>query len=336
MSTLKVRAYANFEKGGPKKEHHFELGTLPDDYVDVKVTHSGVCYTDIGATDFEFGPVPLPLVGGHEVAGIVHAVGKNVTNVKVGDRVGCHNIRSACQQCSNCTRGIDQMCSKLDALAFGNGGFAEYTRMQAAFVYKLPDTLPNEYAASLMCAGATMWAAFTDPGIQAGHRVAILGIGGLGHLGIKFARAMGCEVAAISTTKSKEEEAKKLGAHHFIVSSDEADMKKFQDYFDFVIVTATKEIDYAPLVGILRVPGTLVIPGIPGESVKLSAMALCWKGIRVFGVPGCTRKAQKQMIDFCGVHKVYPQIETLPISQINEAFDRVRKGTPRFRVVLTL
>jgi threonine dehydrogenase-like Zn-dependent dehydrogenase len=322
--------------------------------------------------------------------------------------VGCHNVRSACHQCSNCTRGIDNMCTKsiiwgkrerkenkrlnykiADYLAFGNGGFAEYTRMQACFVYPLPDTLPNEYLPLLSPSPSSVPSLF--PSLQINNKferaigmqhpwcvpVRLCGLRSpslafkqgtewrfwvlvvwyvspllppfvafariwkrgekerlficviilhsfylfavQGHLGIKFARAMGCEVGAISTTKSKEKEAKELGklnifitrkilwltfsvlgAHHFIVSSDEADLKKYQDYFDFIIVTATKEIDYAvsffffpllylpvfnswppiwqPLMGMLRAPGTLVIPGIPGESIKLNSIALCFKG----------------------------------------------------------
>lgn len=329
----KVNAYATLEKGGPKKEHQFELGALPEDYVDVKVTHSGICYSDLLVAGS--GMVPYPLVGGHEVSGIVHAIGKNVTNVKVGDRVGCHNIRSACQQCDNCFRGFEQMCKKMDALAGGNGGFAEYTRMQASFVHKLPESLPNEYAASLMCAGATSFAALTQSGVQAGHRVAILGIGGLGHLAIKMARAMGCEVAAISTTKSKEQEAKDFGAHHFIVSSEPESMAKFNDFFDFVVVCAHAEVDYSPLIKLLRSPGTLVIPGIPGKEVKISSFMFCIKGIRAIGVPGCSRKIHKQMIEFCALHKIYPQIEIMPMNKINEGIAKVVNNTARYRIVLT-
>jgi len=330
----KVHAYATFEKGGEKKEHQFELSTLPEDYVDVKVTHSGICYSDILITDH--GMIPFPLVGGHEVAGIVHAVGKNVTNVKVGDRVGCHNIRSACQQCSPCMRGIDHMCQKMDALASGNGGFADYVRMQAAFVHPLPESLSNEHAASLMCAGATSFTALTQSGVEAGNRVAVLGVGGLGHLAIKMARAMGCEVAAISTSKSKEKEATEFGAHHFIVSSEPEQMKKFRDYFDFVVVATHTEIDYAPLISMLRVPGTLVIPGIPGKEIKISSFMLCMKGLKIVGVPGCSRKVHKQMIDFCAQHKIYPQIELMPMSKINEGIEKVKKNTARYRIVLTL
>eukprot|EP00026_Physarum_polycephalum_P012772 Phypoly_transcript_13102.p1 GENE.Phypoly_transcript_13102~~Phypoly_transcript_13102.p1 ORF type:complete len:358 (+),score=50.77 Phypoly_transcript_13102:69-1076(+) len=330
----KVHGYATFEKGGIKKEHQFELSALPDDYVDVKVTHSGICYSDILTTEHGMGVYPL--VGGHEVAGIVHAIGKNVTNVKVGDRVGCHNIRSACQQCSPCMRGMDHMCKKMDALAGGNGGFAEFVRMQAAFVHPLPENLPNEYAASLMCAGATSFAALTQAGVQPGHRVAILGIGGLGHLAIKMAKAMGCEVAAISTSKSKEKEAREFGAQHFIVSSEPEEIKKFNEYFDFVVVTSHSEIDYTPLVSMLRLPGTLVIPGIPGKEIKISAFMLLMKGLKVMGVPGCSRKVHKQMIDFCAQNKIYPQIELMPLSKINEGIDKVKNNSARYRIVLTL
>ena len=215
---------------------------------------------------------------------------RNVTNFKVGDRVGCSNLCSSCLRCEQCVAGKENLCKKTEWLV-NQGGFGAYVRLHCTFVFALPPSMPSELAAPLMCAGSTVYPPFKLNNVKAGQRVAVVGIGGLGHLALQFARAWGTEVTALSTSKDKEAEAKKFGAHHFVSTADTAAvLKTHTQYFDFMLVTVTAQIDWAFYLALLRNGATLCCCGIPGAQINLpSALDFVTRELHLVGAGGCSR-----------------------------------------------
>jgi len=332
-----VFAYAAFEKGAPVKEHTVTWPAhLEDDYVEVKVTHSGICYSDVGWIDNDSGFSSYPAVCGHEVVGVVSAFGAKVTKFKIGDRVGCSNVRSSCQNCDFCQAGNGNYCKKFDWMV-KNGGFARYVRLQYTNVFKLPDNIEFQHAAPLMCAGSTVYAPFRVNNVLPTHKVAVQGIGGLGHIALQIARAWGCEVTAISTTSDKEQEARQFGANHFLLSTDPEQSKKFADTFDFLMITGTKEIDPNYYINLMKTGGAICILGLPGNKMVFDPIVpLIFKAIKVVGGCGCCRSQYQEMVEFCARHSIKPQTELLPFNEINKGLQKVREGKARYRVVLVL
>jgi len=281
---------------------------------------------------------PFPLVAGHEGVGLVSAVGKAVRTLKVGSRVGLGVYRDACQSCIECTKGENNLCNKKMMMFFAGaqGTFAEYVRIKAPFAVPIPDEIGDlESAGPLMCGGITVFAPFLNHNIKAGDRVAVMGIGGLGHLALKIANKWGCIVSALSRAKEKKDELIAMGAHYFVDTKADPELKTVVNSYDYILVTLTGEINWKSLLLALRSGGKIVLIGNPGSAgVVLDPMLLILGQKTVSGSASGGLAATKQMFHFCAAHKILPQVEKFPFSQINEAIAKVKAGTLRYRAVV--
>ena len=334
---MAISCYAAFQPGEQLKPYSHQTGKLGDWEVEIQITHCGLCHSDIHLIDNDWQISTYPLVPGHEIVGIVRQVGAQVTGVKGGDRVGVGWQCGSCLQCEWCIRGEEHCCTQSAATCVGRpGGFAEAIRVDGRFAHPIPAVLSSEEAAPLLCAGITVYSPLRYLGAQPGSRVAILGIGGLGHLAIQYAKAMGCEVTAISTTRDKEKEARTFGAHHFLLSSDKSEMQKAAGSFDFILSTVFAKLDWPLLMNLLRTRGTLCIVGAGADAIQIPSDVLLMgqKGIRgsIIG----SRTTMQEMLRFSALHSVRPKIEVVPLSAVNEAIEKVRKNQARYRMVLAV
>lgn len=340
----KSLAYATFEVKGEAKPWEFELHELGAEDVELKLTHSGVCHSDIHSIDGDWGIPNFPLVAGHELLGEVTAVGANVTKFKIGDRIGVGPQANSCGACRQCQRNSETYCtagmvqtynSKLPDGYITKGGYAQYHRTNAKFAFKIPENLDPAGAAPLLCAGVTVFTPLKECGVDYKSKVAVVGLGGLGHVALKIARAMGAEVTAISTSASKEAECKSFGAHEFIVSTDDAQMAAAAGQFDVILNTSSASLDWAKYLSLLQARGTWVQLGAPPCSIGLAPFQLIFKGISFRGSLIGSPRDFEDMFELCGRHNIVCAVETVPVSKINEALQKVRDNKARYRMVLT-
>ena len=313
---------------------------LDYDQVLIRITHSGLCYSDV---HFLNGTDDKNNVLGHEPVGVIEKVGSQVNNVKVGDRVGYGCIHLSCQNCDNCRLGNDNLCD--DKIVHGlhdhhQGSFGTYVILNAGFVHVIPDNLPSELAAPLNCAGATVFGPFLKYNIKPIHRVAVLGIGGLGHLAVQVARAWGCHVTALTSSESKIEEAKSFGAHEVLVTKREGQSfvpQKFEQKFDFILGCGSAQSDWFNYVLSIRPRGTLIMMSVDfHNSLQLPYAPIVMNDISVSGSIVSNRYEHSKMLEFCARHNIKPQVEVLDLSEenLNIAFDRIKKNDVRYRFVL--
>ena len=312
-------------------------------YFDVK--YAGICHSDIHTARGEWGPVDYPLVPGHEFVGVVAAVGEGVTRFAVGDRVGVGCMVGSCGQCEMCGAGYEQWCTGTPgtlwtyrADADGNpttGGYSQGFTVSEDFACRIPDQIPFHAAAPLLCAGITMYSPLRRYGAGPGTRVAIVGMGGLGHVGVKLAAAMGAEVSVISHGRSKEADARRFGASAFHATSEDGTVEALRGSFDLIICTVSaNNLDYEGLMGTLRPYGVFVDVGLPEEPVRLPLRAFV-NGAKSFAGSqiGGIRETQ-EMLDFCAAHGVAPQVEIIGGEDITGAYDRVVASKVRYRYVI--
>jgi alcohol/geraniol dehydrogenase (NADP+) len=329
-----VRAFAALAPGQALQPWVYEPGPLGRDEIEVAVTHCGVCHTDLHLIDNDLGLSTYPLVPGHEVIGTVTAVGDEVGGLAVGQRVGVGWQRGACNQCEWCRQGLQNLCagSRPTALA-GYGGFAQSLRVDHQFAIPIPDALDSAIAAPLLCGGITVYAPLIRL-VRPGSRVGIIGIGGLGHLALQFARAMGAEVVAFSTSADKQQEAHRLGAHNFVVSADSGQMGRVAASLDVLLSTATANLDWSAWLGTLRPNGTLCLVGVVPGPVTLPALPMILGQFTFSGsVIGAPRQIG-EMLRFAARHNVRAAVEVLPMEQVNLALEKVRRNQARYRMVL--
>eukprot|EP01098_Paradermamoeba_levis_P000302 TRINITY_DN10308_c0_g1_i1.p1 TRINITY_DN10308_c0_g1~~TRINITY_DN10308_c0_g1_i1.p1 ORF type:complete len:374 (-),score=83.38 TRINITY_DN10308_c0_g1_i1:95-1141(-) len=343
-----VSAFAALQSKAPVVEWKYQPRDLKDDEVEIDVTHCGVCHTDVSQIDNDWGGSKYPLVPGHEIIGIVTKVGERVDANKFfpGLRVGLGPQRDCCRSCKSCQQSDESACltrpiwtynSTFSDGSMGYGGFSKSMRVFHRFLHPIPDAIPSTFA-PLLCAGITTFFPFTRHNLQPGSKVGIIGVGGLGHLALQFSSKMGYETTAISTTASKEAEAKSFGAHNFLLSSQPEAFKKEAKTFDMVFSTASSnkpEEDLSQYLSLLRPGGTFVLSGIHGLNVKVSSLQLIGNRISIEGSNIGGSVDMNAMLNFSALHKITPQVEVLPWSRTNEALDKVRKGTARYRMVLT-
>ena len=329
-------AYAALQ---PKEElqlWQYKPAPLKESEIEVRVTHNGLCHTDIHMRDNDWGVSEFPLVPGHEVVGIVTEIGKDVTNLKKGDRVGLGWIRNSCRVCYHCLQGEENVCKQgFTGLIVGNhGGFADKVRSTADFAYKIPDALDSASAAPLLCAGITVYTPLRTYIKYPGMKVGIVGIGGLGHLAIKFARAMGAEVTVLSSSADKATEAKEFGAHHFYQWESEKAKQDLTGSLDLFLSTSSAELDWDLAFSLLGNNGVLCFLGIPVSSINIPLIPLIFGQKSIVGSVVGGRRFMQEMLDFAAINQIKPMIETMPLSQVNEAMDRVLAGKARYRIVL--
>ncbi|KAJ3719183.1 chaperonin 10-like protein [Lentinula raphanica] len=340
-----VKAWAATSPG--KTEPITLTRRAPDDEdVAIDIKYAGICHSDIHTIRNEWRETTFPLVVGHEIAGVVSAVGKNVTKFKVGDRVGVGCMVNSCRQCQNCHDGEEQYCTSNLVLTYNSkdpkdgtitqGGYSQYIVVDQAFVLSVPESIPLDKAAPLMCAGITMYSPLNHWNAGPGKRVGIIGFGGLGHMGVKLAKALGSEVTVFSQTNSKKELGIRLGADAYVATSEPDAFTKLERKFDIIINTVSAEIPLDLYLSCLRRDGTLIQVGAPSDQLRISPHSLYIHRIGVHGsMIGGIAETQK-MLDLCGEKLIFPEIETIPASYINEAYERVMKSQVQFRFVIDI
>ena len=336
---MKVIAYAARTAGGALQPYEYESGPLGPNEVDVRVTHGGICHTDLAAIDDEWGLARFPAVAGHEVVGEVVAIGAAVDEVAltIGQRVGVGALAGSCFRCESCISGRTNLCPRRDALVLrgDRGGFAHHVRASDwRHVYPIPDSMPSEHAAPLMCAGTTVFSPLIANRVLPTHRVAVVGIGGLGHLALQFLDKWGCEVTAISTTEDKQADAERFGATSFIASREPGALRAAAGSFDFVLSTVSGDLPWDDYLGILSPQGRLCVAGVPDRPISVSALGLVSEAKEIVGGIVGTVAETRQMLGFAARHAIRPEVETFALTDFEQALDRVRKGNVRYRAVV--
>ena len=341
----KTKGYAAMSAKSPLTPYSFERRAPREHDVSIDIKFCGICHSDIHQARDEWGGSIFPMVPGHEIAGVVTAVGAKVTKFKVGEKVGVGCFVDSCRKCEQCRAGLEQYCSVGMALTYNGqekdgtptfGGYSEKIIVDENYVLRIPDNLPLDAAAPLQCAGITLYSPLHHWHAGPGKKVAIIGLGGLGHMGVKLAHALGAEVTVLSQTLKKQADGKRLGADHFYATSDPETFTKLKKSFDLIINTVSTGIDWNQYLELLKVDGTLVVVGVPDKDVPVQGMSLILGRRSLAGsVIGGIRETQ-EMLDFCGQHGITCDIELIPIQKVNEAYDRVVKSDVRYRFVIDM
>jgi len=330
-----IKGYAATEKGGALAPFEFDPGELGAEQVEIKVEYCGICHSDLSMLDNEWGMSTYPLVAGHEVVGRIVAAGPQAKRVKVGDRVGLGWSSGSCLCCPQCLAGDHNLCVSGQGTIVGRpGGFADRVRCDWIWAAPMPEGVAGESGGPLLCGGITVFNPIIQCGVQPTQRVGVVGIGGLGHLALQFLNKWGCEVTAFTSSESKQEEAKKLGAHHAVNSKDSAALKQLAGSLDFLLVTVNAPLDWASLVGALAPKGRMHLVGAVLAPIPVAAFSLISGQKAISGSPIGSPSTVDRMLAFCARHGIAPVIEEFPLSQVNAALDRLRSGNARYRVVL--
>ena len=333
MST--IHAYAAKAPKGPLQPFEFEPGELRPDEVEIKVTHCGICHSDISMLDNEWGMSQFPFVPGHEAVGTVLAVGESVQDLKVGQRVGIGWTASSCLSCRECLAGRHNLCANGQGTIVGrHGGFADRLRAQRTWVRPIPDGLDLAKTGPLLCGGVTVFTPLLSYNISPTARVGIIGIGGLGHMALQFANKWGCEVHAFTTSDNKEAEARKLGAHAVHNTKRDGALKKIAGSLDLLISTINAPLDGPALLETLAPQGRLHVVGAVLEPLSVPAFGLIMGQKTVSGSPGGSPTAIDHMLEFSARHSIAPIVENFPMSKVNDALEHLRAGKARYRIVL--
>ncbi len=320
--------------GKPLVRQQIDLGPIGPEEVEIEVDHCGLCHSDLSLLQDDWGGAQYPAVLGHEAIGKVVAVGPAAKGVQVGQRAGVGWTSGSCMHCRLCLSGDQHLCAEAQATIMGHrGGFASRVRTHWAWALPIPAGLPPADAGPLLCGGITvfnplaMYAKPTD-------RVGIVGIGGLGHMAVKFAAAYGCDVTAFTSSPSKFDEARSFGAHHVVSSRDSAALGKLARSLDLILVTVNVPLDWNALLGALAPKGRMHVVGAVTEPIPVPALALIFPQTSISGSPTGSPVAIAKMLEFAARHGVAPTTEHMPMSQINDAFARLQAGKARFRIVL--
>lgn len=330
-----IQGLAAHAAGAELLPFKYDPGQLGPQDVEITVTHCGICHSDLHLIANDWGTSQYPFIPGHEIIGTVAALGSGVRALEVGQRVGVGWQSNSCGICEWCTRGMENLCPQAECTCVHrHGGYADRVRANARFVIPIPEKLDSVHTAPLLCGGITVYNPMRTHGINPSSRVGIVGIGGLGHLALQFARTFGAEVTAFSSSVAKEEEARALGAHHFVNSRESKAMKEVANSLDFILNTANADEDWGVYMQALRPTGTLCFVGVPPSPVSVHAFSLI-NGMRsVSGNPTGSPSRIKEMLDVAARHGVKAMTEPFPMAHANEAIDRVKKGKVRYRAVL--
>jgi uncharacterized zinc-type alcohol dehydrogenase-like protein len=342
---ITVNARATFSPEGPFKLTAIERRDLEPHDVLIEIKYAGICHSDIHTARGDWGPVNYPIVPGHEIAGIVTRVGSAVTKYAVGDRVGVGCMVDSCRECDNCQKGEEQYCLNGMTGTYGaidmygqytQGGYSTHIVVTDDFVVRIPDGMELDVAAPLLCAGITTYSPLRHWGAAPGKRVAVVGLGGLGHMAVKLAHAMGAEVTVLSQTLKKKEDGLRLGADHYYATSDPETFQKLARSFDLIVNTVSAKIDISAYLSLLALDGTLVNVGAPPEPLPVNVFSLIGHRRSFAGsMIGGIRETQ-EMLDFCAEHHIAPEIEIISASQIDEAWERVLASDVRYRFVIDI
>lgn len=313
--------------------------------VAIDIKFAGICHSDIHTVKAEWGVPNYPVVPGHEIAGVVTAVGSDVTKYKVGNHVGVGCMVNSCRECSSCQAGLEQYCKKGATFTYNSidkdgtptyGGYSQAVVVDENFVVRIPDSLPLDAAAPLLCAGITLFSPLRHWKAGPGTRLAIIGLGGLGHVGVKLGKAMGAEVTVLSQSLKKMEDGLRLGASNYYATSDPATFKKLRSSFDLILNTVSANLDLGKYLGLLDIDGTLVELGIPEHPMPVPAFALAMARRSLSGSNIGGIAETQEMLNFCAEHGVTPEIEVIAPDYVNEAYERVLASDVRYRFVIDI
>ena len=330
-----IHGWAAHAAGAELSAYKYKVEELPASEVEVKISHCGVCHSDLHLIDNDWGISKYPFIPGHEIVGKITTIGSAVKDRKVGDRVGIGWQADSCGVCEWCRKGEEHLCAKSQPTCVGrNGGYAGAIRVNARFAIPVPEALESENVAPLLCGGITVYSPLRNWQARPSSRVGVVGIGGLGHMGIQFAHAFGSEVTAFSTSADKAEEAKSLGAHHFVNTRDTGAIKKVAGSFDLILSTVSADQDFQSFVGALRPKGTLVVLGASPSPMQISAFSLLAGQKAVAGSPSGSPTDLHEMLDVAARHGIKAITETFAMKDCNTAIAKVKKNQVRYRAVL--
>ena len=331
----KIIAWAAQGAKQPLARYEFDPGPLAAEEVEVAVEHCGLCHSDLSCLNNEWGISEYPFIPGHEVIGRVVAVGEYAKGVKVGDRVGVGWTAGSCMHCQLCLGGNQHLCRSAQATIVGHaGGFADRVRSHWAWVIPIPEGLDASTAGPLLCGGVTVFNPFIRHAISPTARVGVLGIGGLGHMALKFANAWGCHVTAFTSSESKYDEAKRLGAHDVVNSRDAGSIYSITGSLNLLLITANVTLDWNALLATLAPGGRMHVVGVVVEPIPVPAFALIGSETEVSGSPTGSPVDIARMLEFAARHKIAPQVERFPMSKVNEAMAHLEAGKARYRIIL--
>jgi alcohol dehydrogenase (NADP+) len=342
---LLTQGYAAMTAKAALQPFSFERREVGPQDVRITITHCGICHSDIHQARDEWGGSIFPMVPGHEIVGIVAQVGSAVKKIKTNDRVGVGCFIDSCRICPACREGSEQYCEAGMLLTYSGrgtdgsptqGGYSTQIVVDENYVLQIPFALSSAGAAPLLCAGITTYSPLRHWGVGRYHKLAVVGLGGLGHMAVKIAKAMGTEVTILSTSEPKRKDAKRLGVFDFALTSQPETFTRLQRRFDFILDTVSAPHNYNDYVNLLKTDGTMILVGVPDQPTLLEPFPLILHRRRIAGsVIGGIRETQ-EMLDFCATHHVESDVEVIPIQQVNEAYERILKGDVRFRFVIDL
>lgn len=343
---IQVKAFAAYDAKNPLKPFEFERKELGADQIQIDILYSGVCHSDIHTARGEWAPAIYPLVPGHEIVGRVVAVGKNVSNFKIGELAGVGCFVDSCRHCPSCLEGEEQYCDEGMTGTYNSyergtttptyGGYSTTISVDQKYALHVSDKLPLQGVAPLLCAGITTYSPLRYLNVGKGHKVAVLGLGGLGHMAVKFAASFGAEVTMLSSSPSKEADAKKLGAHKFALTSNNDVMASLVNSFDFILNTVSGNHDYNDYLGLLKKNGTMIVVGIPPVPSKVPAFNLIGKRRSIMGSLIGGIKETQEMLDYCAEHNITSDVEVIDMQYINEAYERMIKSDVKYRFVIDM
>jgi alcohol dehydrogenase (NADP+) len=343
---IQVNGYAAQQAKAPLTSYSFERREPRDHDVAIDIQYCGICHTDIHQVRNEWGASTFPMVPGHEIAGVVTGIGAKSTRYKMGDRVAVGCFVDSCRKCGPCREGLEQYCAEGPTLTYNaverdgknrtQGGYSNKIVVDENYVLRIPDNLPMDGAAPLLCAGITLYSPLMHWKAGPGKKVGIIGLGGLGHIGVKIAHALGAEVTVLSHSLKKQEEAKKMGADNFYDVSDRETLKKLRGYFDIIINTVSVELDSNKYMKLLDVDGIMIVVGLPEKEIQVAPFSLVSARHSLAGSAiGGIRETQ-EMLDFCSRNNIACDIELTAIQKVNEAYKRVVNSDVRYRFVIDM
>ncbi|RZJ53229.1 MAG: NAD(P)-dependent alcohol dehydrogenase, partial [Flavobacterium sp.] len=341
-----VKAYAAYDAQTPLKPFEFERKELGAKEIQIDILFSGVCHSDIHTAKGDWGPAIYPLVPGHEIVGRIVKVGSEVTNFKEGELAGIGCFVDSCRQCQSCKEGEEQYCEEGMTGTYNSyergtkiptyGGYSTSIKVDEKYALHISDKLPLSGVAPLLCAGITTYSPLKYLKVGKGHKIGVLGLGGLGHMAVKFAAAFGAEVTMLSSSPSKEADAKKLGAHHFALTSNKKVMNSMANSFDFIFNTVSGNHEYGPYLNLLRKNGTMIVVGIPSTPSDVPAFNMIMKRRSIMGsLIGGIAETQ-EMLDYCAENDIVSEVEVIDMSYINEAYERMEKSDVKYRFVIDM
>lgn len=334
-TTRSINAYAVMEAGGAFEAYQYEVGELSANEVELDVLYCGICHSDLSMVNNEWGMSAFPLVAGHEIIGRVAAVGSSVSTLRPGDNVGLGWHSGYCGHCSVCKTGDENLCGSAQAtIVQRHGGFAEKVRASADSVIRIPEGIDLASAGPLLCGGITVFNPIVQFDVKATDKVAVIGIGGLGHMALQLLNSWGCEVTAFTSSAEKRDEALELGAHRTLNSKDEKAVEEAAGSFDFILSTVNVKLNWDLYLSTLKPKGRLHFVGATLEPLDISVFSLIPGQRSVSGSPVGSPNTIEKMLEFVKLHQIKPQVEIFQMEKINEAFDHLKAGKAKYRIVL--